>query len=263
MSKVKDIVSEIEKNAPEFLKESYDNVGMMVGDEEAESSKVLMALDCTKDVIDEAARLGCDMIITHHPLFFVKPKNILKGSLTGDKVLKLIKEDINLYSCHTNLDSAQNGINETIVNMLGFKTDAVMEPSKRKGYENCGIGRIVKLEKPMALNELIDNIKTSLDIKNMRVARGKDSISTIAIINGSGQDYFGMAKSMGADCIITGDTTYHYVSDYREMGISIIDAGHFGTEYKVFLKTLEFLKDKFKDVEFIASEESRDPYEFV
>ena len=71
MSKVKDIVSEIEKNAPEFLKQSYDNVGMMVGDEEAESSKVLMALDCTKDVIDEAARLGCDMIITHHPLFFV------------------------------------------------------------------------------------------------------------------------------------------------------------------------------------------------
>lgn len=263
MSKVKDIVSEIEKNAPEFLKESYDNVGMMVGDEEAESSKVLMALDCTKDVIDEAARLGCDMIITHHPLFFVKPKNILKGSLTGDKVLKLIKEDINLYSCHTNLDSAQNGINETIVNMLGFKTDAIMEPSKRKGYENCGIGRIVKLQNPISLNDLINNIKTSLDINNMRVARGKDSISTIAIINGSGQDYFGMAKSMGADCIITGDTTYHYVSDYREMGISIIDAGHFGTEYKVFLKTLEFLKDKFKDVEFIASEESRDPYEFV
>lgn len=72
-----------------------------------------------------------------------------------------------------------------------------------------------------------------------------------------------MAKSMGADCIITGDTTYHFVSDYKEMGISIIDAGHFCTEYAVFLKTLEFLNHKFKDVEFIASKESKDPYEFV
>ena len=71
------------------------------------------------------------------------------------------------------------------------------------------------------------------------------------------------AKSMGADCIITGDTTYHFVSDYKEMGISIIDAGHFGTEYSVFLKTLEFLKNEFKDVEFIKSKESKDPYEFI
>ncbi|MDO5517495.1 MAG: Nif3-like dinuclear metal center hexameric protein [Clostridium sp.] len=263
MSRVKEITNEIEKSAPKFLKEDYDNVGMMVGDEDAEVSKVLMALDCTKEVIDEASRLGCDMIITHHPLFFRKPDSIVKGSLVGDKVLKLIKEDINLYSCHTNLDSAQNGINETIVKMLGFKSDSIMDISRRKGYENCGIGRIVKLENPILLNELIDNIKNTLNIKNMRVARAKEKISTIAVINGSGQDFFGMAKSMGADCIITGDTTYHFVSDYKEMGISIIDAGHFGTEYTVFIKTLEFLKDKFKDVEFIISEESKDPYEFI
>lgn len=263
MSKVKSIIDEIEKIAPKCLKESYDNVGMMVGDEDSEVKKVLMALDCTKEVIEEALRLKCEMIITHHPLFFRKPNNIVKGSLIGDKVLNLIKNDINLYSCHTNLDSAQNGINEMVVNMLGYKSDSIMERSKITGYESCGIGRIVKLEEPIELDSIIDNLKKNLNIKNLRVARGGKKVKTLAIINGSGQDFFGMAKSMGADCIITGDTTYHFVSDYKEMGISIIDAGHFGTEYAAFLKVLEFLNESFKDVEFIASKESKDPYEFI
>ncbi|HCW54623.1 MAG TPA: Nif3-like dinuclear metal center hexameric protein [Clostridium sp.] len=263
MSKVREIIKEIEKVAPKFLREDYDNVGMMVGDEDTELKKVLMALDCTKEVIEEALSLKCEMIITHHPLFFRKPNSIVRGNLTGDKVLELIKNDINLYACHTNLDSAENGINKTIVDMLGYKSSSIMEPSKRKGYESCGIGRIVKLDETVELNDIIDNVKKKLNIKNLRVARGCEKVNTIAIINGSGQDFFGMAKNMGADCIITGDTTYHFVSDYKEMGISIIDAGHFGTEYSVFLKTLEFLKNEFKDVEFIKSKESKDPYEFV
>ena len=94
MSKVREIVKEIEKVAPKFLKEDYDNVGMMVGDEDTEVKKVLMALDCTKEVIEEALSLKCELIITHHPLFFRKPNSIVKGNLTGDKVLKLIKNDI-------------------------------------------------------------------------------------------------------------------------------------------------------------------------
>ena len=263
MSRVNAIINEIEKIAPKFLKEDYDNAGMMVGDEDAEVKKVLMALDCTKEVIDEASRLGCEMIITHHPLFFRKPNRIVKGDLTGDKVLELIKNNINLYSCHTNLDSAENGINKTIVSMLGYESDIIMEHNKRNGYENCGIGRIVKLKDNVILDDVIENVKKTLNIKSLRVARGCEIIKTIAVINGSGQDFFGMAQSMGADCIITGDTTYHFVSDYKEMGVSVIDAGHFGTEYTVFLKTLEFLKDNFKDVEFIASKASKDPYEFV
>jgi putative NIF3 family GTP cyclohydrolase 1 type 2 len=97
----------------------------------------------------------------------------------------------------------------------------------------------------------------------MRVVIGSDKVKVLAIINGSGQDLFLEAKKMGADCIITGDTTYHFASDFKEMKISIIDAGHFSTEYFVFLKTLDFLKEKFKDIEFIASKKCKDPYDFV
>lgn len=263
MAKVNEITREIEKKAPKFLAEDYDNVGMMVGDEEQEVRKVLLALDCTNEVIEEAKEKQADLIIAHHPLLFRKPKNIVKGDLTGDKIIKLIKEDISLYACHTNLDSARDGINETIVGMLGFETYKIMEPITARNYDGGGLGRIVKLKEEMLVDDLVQLIKDRLAIKNMRIARGCDKVSRIAIINGSGQDFFHKAKMLGADCIITGDTTYHFVSDFKEMGITIIDAGHFGTEYLVYLKTLEFLKDIFKDVEFMISEKSKDPYDFV
>ena len=228
-----------------------------------EVKKVLLSLDCTNEVIKEAISFKCDLIITHHPLLFKRPKNIIKGDLLGDKVIALVKEDIALYSCHTNLDSAKNGINETIVNMLGFNSNQIIEPNESGNYKDGGIGRLVRLEKETLLCDIIELVKENLNIKNMRIVRGSEKVKVLAIINGSGQDFFYKAKSLGADCIITGDTTYHFASDFKEMKISIIDAGHFSTEYLVFLKTLEFLKEKFKDVEFIASEKCKDPYEFV
>ncbi len=263
MSKVIDISKKIEKMAPVFLKEDYDNVGIMVGDPSQDVKKVLLALDCTSEVIDEAIENNCDMIIAHHPLLFRRPKSIVKGELLGDKIFKLIKEDITLYACHTNLDSSRNGINETIVKMLGFDSSEIIEPHDKDLYKDCGIGRIIRLDASIRLDDVIENVKKNLNINNLRIARGREEINTIAVINGSGQDFFNAAQRLGADCIITGDTTYHFVSDFKEMGVSIIDAGHFGTEFIVFLKTLEFLKNEFKDVEFINSNKSKDPYEFV
>lgn len=263
MTKIKDIIREIEKFAPKCLQEDYDNVGLMVGDDEKEVKRVLLSLDCTNDAIEEAANLKCDFMITHHPLFFRKPKRIVKKDLLGNKVINLIKEDITLYSCHTNLDSAKDGINETIVKMLGFNSCITLEPNEIRNYKEDGIGRLVKLDNPISLNNLVDLIKKTLNINNMRIVKGSEMITTLAIINGSGQDLFPLAKSFGADCIITGDTTYHFALDYKEMGISIIDAGHFSTEYLAFLKTLEFLKKEFNDVEFITSKTCQDPYEFT
>ena len=250
MTKVLDIAKEIERFAPKFLQEDYDNVGLMVGDEQKQVKKVLLALDCTNEVIKEAINFKCDLIITHHPLIFKKPKNIIRGDLLGGKVIALIKEDITLYSCHTNLDSAKSGINQTIVNMLGFNSNQIIEPNKSENYKDGGIGRLIKLEKEILLCDVIELVKEKLNIKNMRVVKGYETVKVLAIINGSGQDLFYKAKDLGADCIITGDTTYHFASDFKEMKISIIDAGHFSTEYIVFLKTLEFLKEKFTDVEF-------------
>ena len=260
MIKVNNIIKEMELLAPTYLKEDFDNVGLMVGDKNKEVKKVLLALDCTLKVIEEAKKENVELIITHHPLIFKRPSSITTDTLQGKKIIELIKNDISLYSSHTNLDSVENGLNDTIVSILGFDNFKILEKNKR--YDKAGLGRIVSLNESIQLEDLIIKIKKSLNINNLRVVKGKDKVNKIAIINGSGQDFIGKAVALGADCIITGDTTYHFASDYKEMEISILDVGHFASEQITFFNVMENLKEKFKDVEFITSTVEEDPFSF-
>ena len=143
---VNDIINKMESLAPTYLKEDFDNVGLMVGDRNKIVNKVLLALDCTLKVIEEAKKEEVDLIITHHPLIFRKPSNITTDTLQGKKIIELIKNDISLYSSHTNLDSTKDGINEEIVKVLGFSHGKLIESSKVKGFEECGLGRVVYLD---------------------------------------------------------------------------------------------------------------------
>ena len=260
MIKVNNIINEMELLAPTYLKEDFDNVGLMVGDKNKEVKKVLLALDCTLKVIEEAKKENVELIITHHPLIFKRPSSITTDTLQGKKIIELIKNDISLYSSHTNLDSVENGLNDTIVSILGFDNSKILEKNKRD--DKAGLGRIVSLNESIQLEDLISKIKKSLNINNLRVVKGKDKVNKIAIINGSGQDFIGKAVALGADFIITGDTTYHFASDYKEMEISILDVGHFASEQITFFNVMENLKEKFKDVEFITSTVEEDPFSF-
>jgi dinuclear metal center YbgI/SA1388 family protein len=263
MKKIKDIIRIMEEFAPKTLKEDFDNVGLMVGDRNKEVKKILLALDCTLDVIQEAKEKRVDLIITHHPLIFRKPSSITTDTLIGKKIIELIKNDISLYSSHTNLDSAENGLNETIVNILGYSTNELIEVNKMARNDNEGLGRIVRLEDFIKLEDLIEDIKEKLNVKSLKVVKGCEKVKNIAIINGSGSDFFEKAYKKGADCIITGDTTYHYASDYKELGVSIIDTGHFSSEWIVFLQVINKLTDKLQDIEILISTKSEDPYTFV
>lgn len=263
MKKIKDIIRIMEEFAPKTLKEDFDNVGLMVGDRNKEVKKILLALDCTLDVIQEAKEKRVDLIITHHPLIFRKPSSITTDTLIGKKIIELIKNDISLYSSHTNLDSAENGLNETIVNLLGYSTNELIEVNKMARNDNEGLGRIVRLEDFIKLEDLIEDIKEKLNVKSLKVVKGCEKVKNIAIINGSGSDFFEKAYKKGADCIITGDTTYHYASDYKELGVSIIDTGHFSSEWIVFLEVINKLTDKLQDIEILISTKSEDPYTFV
>ena len=257
---VNDVIREMERIAPPYLKEDFDNVGLMVGDRKRSVKKVLLALDCTLNVIEEAKKEDVDLIITHHPLIFRRPNNITTDTLQGKKIIELIKNDISLYSSHTNLDSVEEGLNSTIVSILGFEKGKILENNKRE--QSAGLGRLVSLADSISLEELVNKIKKALNINNLRVVKGNDKISKIAIINGSGQDFIGKAVSLGADCIITGDTTYHFASDYKEMGVSILDVGHFASEQIVFFDVMKRLEEKFEDIEFITSKVEEDPFNF-
>ena len=220
---------------------------------------------CIRDrsVIEEGKNLGVELILTHHPLLFRKPATITADTLLGRKIIELIKNDINLYAAHTNWDSVKEGLNDTIVSMLGFESSQII--SKNKNSEDAGIGRIVKLKEGKSLNEIIEQVKTLLNVKHLRYVGELDKkIRTIAIINGSGQDFFESSRRLGADLVITGDTTYHFVADYEEMGLGIIDIGHFNSEWPVLIQLSEKLKDYLGNgVEIYISKVSKDPYTFI
>ena len=201
---VNDIINKMESLAPTYLKEDFDNVGLMVGDRNKIVNKVLLALDCTLKVIEEAKKEEVDLIITHHPLIFRKPSNITTDTLQGKKIIELIKNDISLYSSHTNLDSVENGLNHTIVSVLGFGESTLLE--KNKNITSAGLGRIVELDEEIKLEDLIEQVKSKLNINNLRVVKGTDTVSKIAIINGSGQDF--IAKAMRRHC----DNWRYYIS---------------------------------------------------
>jgi dinuclear metal center YbgI/SA1388 family protein len=268
--KVKDIHRIIEKYAPEKLKEDYDNVGLMVGDMESQVTSILVSLDCTLDVIKEAEDKNCNLIFTHHPLLFSRPKSITTDTLIGKKIIRLIKNGINVYSSHTNLDSAPGGMNDIIMDILGLYNASIIEPkSNMDSYfnSNSGIGRFVELEGNVTLGDICRKVKEKLALSHVRYT-GNDTavIRKIAVINGSGKDYFQEAKRLGCDCIITGDTTYHYVSDFNEEGVAVIDAGHFGTEWPSMAKISDFLQEKIEKMGFenrvILSKCNKDPYKY-
>ncbi|GAB6169659.1 Nif3-like dinuclear metal center hexameric protein [Clostridium carnis] len=263
MKKVKEIMKIIEDFAPVNLKEDFDNVGLMVGDKEKEVKKILLALDCTLDVINEGKEKNVDLIITHHPLLFRKPSNITTDTLLGKKIIELIKNDISLYSSHTNLDSVEGGLNETIVEKLGFNSTEIIEIHKNSKDKKDGLGRIIRLKNNISLLDLVRIVKENLNINTLKIVEGFNNIRTIAIINGSGEGFISEAVKMGADCIITGDTTYHFASDYKEMGISIIDTGHFSSEWVVFLSVMDKIKKDLDEIEVIISNKVEDPYTFV
>jgi dinuclear metal center YbgI/SA1388 family protein len=265
--KLMDVKDIMEEYAPLMLQEGYDNSGLMVGDLNAEITSILIALDCTLTVIEEAKNKGCNLILTHHPLFFKRPNSLTMDSLIGKKINEIIKNNINVYSSHTNLDKTGNGINDIITEILGYKEWSILDNNEYSDdvITKVGIGRLVKLDKEITLEKLLYSIKEALNIKFIRYSGSeKMVIKKIAIINGSGQDYFEKAKLAGAECIITGDTTYHNVSDLLEQGISVIDAGHFETEWPAMKNVGKFIENKMKAMGFknlvLISEECKSPY---
>ena len=263
--KVKDVIKIMETIAPPKLAESYDNVGLMVGSKDEEVIKILVALDVTLEVINEAIEKQCNLILTHHPILFLKPKTITTDTLLGKKIIKLIENKINVYSSHTNLDAVESGLNDIATELLGYDNHRVLEINKGIENNNNGVGRVIKVNSSLTLIELCNKIKEKYNTPFVRYAGNKDKeINTIALINGSGENYFALAAGNGCDCIITGDTSYHHVSDIIEDNIAVIDAGHFITEWPAMKLIGRKLNNIIKDMGFnnkvIISTCSFDPY---
>ena len=231
---LEDILNFLKSHFPEEEKESWDNVGLMTGDSCREIEKVLVCLDVTSDTVCEAKEFGADLIISHHPLIFSPLKNVVQDNGIGSTLIQLIKNDISVYSMHTNFDKADGGMNDLLAEKLGLLdvrkyTEDELLGSDGKAVDN--IGRVGVLDVPMTLDDFADFVKATLGCRAMKVfGDGEESVHTVALCSGSGGSMMTAAYNSGADVYVSSDFNHHHAQSAHETGLNLIDAGHFETE---------------------------------
>lgn len=225
--KIKEIIKIMEDFAPESLAGDFDNVGLLVGDEEREVKRVLTALDVDIHVVREAAQLGAGLIISHHPIMFSPVKGITAKEPEGRVILELIENKIALYSAHTNLDAADGGINDELCARLKIADTKVLE----RGAEGLGVGRVGIISGGISLLELAKRVKRALNMGAVRyTGDGNDFVSRAAVCSGGGGGLIKDAILSGAEVYITGDIKYNDARDALARGLRLIEIGHYESE---------------------------------
>ena len=226
--KVKDIVKVIEEFAPLSIQEGWDNSGLCVGSPEDEVSSVLLALDCTPALVDEAIECGADMIVTHHPLIFSGLKRISPEDMVGETVIKAIRAGIAIYAAHTNADKVLEGVSGAMAARLGLENVQVLEPDG----DGVGLGVVGDLKSPLSANQVLELIKERFNPGAIRSSKPiEGSVSRIAMCGGSGGSLIGAARKAGAQMYISGDISYH--NFFTPEGFMIVDIGHYESEIEI------------------------------
>lgn len=239
--KIKDVVSALERFAPLPLQEDYDNAGLQIGLTEAEISGVLLCLDVTEQIVDEALSRGCNLIVSHHPLIFRKLSRVTGEDYVQRTVMKAIKSNVAIVSMHTNMDSARGGVNYKIAEKMGLsglrffgetqlvnngETDAEGNPVGVEG----GQGVTGELPQAMAADDFVRMLKRTFGLEcvmcNQLLRR---PIRRVAVCGGAGAFLLGDAISAGADAFVTGEMHYHdYFGHEQQIQIAVI--GHYESE---------------------------------
>ena len=238
--KVKDIISVIEEFAPLSLQESWDNSGLCIGSPEDSVSSVLLGLDCTPELVDEAISCGADMIVTHHPLIFSGLKKISPEDKVGEAVIKAIKAGISIYAAHTSADKVIAGVSGAMAARLGLKDVAILD----EDGDGTGLGVVGNLPEAMAAEDVIRLVKDRFGLKSMRASRPVDGmIERIALCGGSGGSLIKAARRSGAQLYISGDISYH--NFFTEDGFMIMDIGHYESEIEIVDILFSLIKKNF------------------
>lgn len=227
--KIKDITDVIERFAPLAYQESYDNAGLIVGRPDDEVRQALLAVDVTDEVLDEAEREGCDLVITHHPIVFHPLKRFNSADMVQRCVERAIRRGIALYACHTNLDSAPEGMSWRLAALLGIGELSVLQPSE--GDPRAGFGVVGELPEPLPTVEFLRRMQQRLGVK---VVRHSDLVSEevrrIALCTGAGASLMADARRAGADLYVTADLKYNDFM-FPDGEFVVADIGHFESEY--------------------------------
>lgn len=257
--RIDDFIREVENIAPLSLQEPWDNSGIQIKTGNPEISKVLVALEINERVIDEAIGAGVDMILTHHPLIFGSMNKIDDNNITGNHIIKLIRRGISVYSSHTPFDKCIGGNNDYLGKILGIEDIGPMP-----GDETC-ICRMGTLPRPMTCIEFANHASQALRIRKEFfnfAGIPEEEISKIGWCSGAGAEYLDLAVEAGCDLFLTGDVKYHTAQHARDLGMNILDCGHFGTEY-IFCENMASKLDKFYNLDIIQSRVNINPFALI
>ena len=258
MRTTKELYEAMQRIAPLELAESWDNPGLLV-DCGRPVDRVLVTLDITPEVVREAAEKHCALIVAHHPVIF----SPLKRLDTTDVPFQLVQNGISAICMHTNLDAAKGGVNEVLAGIFGMRNWELFA-------EGCG--RVGEID-PITVPELAKKAQRELGTRCNLPAVGEtvqvkytDSGATVrrlAVISGAGGSLFEEALAVGADCLLTGEANHHHACDAARLGLSLIAAGHYATEFPVTAAVAEQLRAAFPELEVLVSTENRDPYTYI
>ena len=229
--KVIDFYNCIDEFAPFMTQASWDNSGLLTGKFDNRVSGVLLALDVHEHVVDEAIKLGANLIVSHHPIMFSGRKNLREDDPEADMLCKIVRNNINVISAHTNFDAARGGVNDALADIIGLKNIETIEA------DDEGFLRIGDIDE-ITLEKLTEQVRNRLgDAVRSYGARDK-IIKRVAVCGGSAGEFAITAYKAGADAYITGEMRYHDCIDLAQKGFATLQAGHDATE-KQSLKVLE------------------------
>lgn len=255
MPTVHDIESALYALAPKALAAEWDNVGLLAGSADREVRSVLVALDITEPVVEEAERMGADLIVSHHPVIFHPVKSITDRDPSGRLLIRLVRSGTGAVCMHTNLDAAQGGVNDALASALGLQDAAPAAEG--------GIPRIGTLPEAMALPGFLARVKNALRPNGLRYVDGGRPIRKVAAGGGACGDFLWEAAALGCDAFVTADLKYNHFLDAGVLGLTVIDAGHFPTEDVVCPMVVRYLREKFPEVQVEKSAVHREVIQYA
>lgn len=262
MITVKDILAHVETLAPSYMKMDWDNTGLLCGDPDCPVHKVLVALDPFENVCYEAYDAGADLIITHHPLIFQPQKSITTQTSVGRSIMFLCEKGISAINAHTNLDCAPGGVNDVLARTLELDDICVLNPSGTDA-DGAAWGLLRMGTFDAELPVFLAHVKHKLGTPMLRYVSGRKSVHKVAVGGGACADALAEAHAAGCDTFVTADVKYNQFWDAKDLGMNLIDAGHFYTENPVCACLAEKLRAEFPDLVVEISKNHGDCMEFA
>ncbi|MGM9537372.1 MAG: Nif3-like dinuclear metal center hexameric protein [Candidatus Onthomonas sp.] len=256
MTTVEQIFHWIDSKAPFALQESWDNSGFLVGDPGVPVRRVLLALDITDQVVEEAWELDAQLIVSHHPLIFtpIKRMTLTSDDLVGRKLWRLARQNTAAICCHTNLDAVEGGVNSALAQRLGLSEVRQLAQEGTDGQGRpYGIGRVGLLPREMELKAFLALVQDRLAPNSLRYVDGGRLIRRVAVGGGACGSMLEDVLRAGCDAFVTSDLKYNHFLDAKELGLTLVDAGHFPTENVVLPVLSSWLKEGFPELEVSIS----------